>query len=66
MAINTSLDLTPVEILLVEDNQAHADLAAEALKGVKVAVNLSVVETGEEALEYLHNEKIFKDAKAFI
>jgi CheY-like chemotaxis protein len=55
--MNTDTEFKPVKILLVEDNQAHADLAKEALSDAKVTVDLSTVETGEEALEYLLNEK---------
>lgn len=61
MEADTNINYTSVKILLVEDNQAHADLAKEALKDAKVSVALTVVETGEEALQYLHNENEFKD-----
>ena len=54
--------MSPVKILLVEDNEAHADLAKEALKDAKVTVHLSVVETGEEALQYLRNEDVYENA----
>lgn len=63
MTIDSDFVFKPVEILLVEDNQAHADLATEALKDAKVAVSLSVVETGEDGLRYLRNEDEHKNAK---
>ncbi|QMU60921.1 MAG: response regulator [Gammaproteobacteria bacterium] len=62
MRTESEISYPTVKILLVEDNQAHADLAIEALKAAKVRVLLSVVETGEEALEYLHKENDFSNA----
>ncbi len=44
----------PVDILLVEDNLAHADLTKEALREGKVSNVLHVVTDGEAALDYLH------------
>lgn len=47
---------TPVEILLVEDNPGDVRLTREALAEGKVVNRLSVVENGEEALQYLRRE----------
>jgi two-component system response regulator len=60
--MNTDVQYKPVKILLVEDNEAHADLAKEALKDAKVTVDLNIVETGEDALQYLLNEKEYAEA----
>jgi chemotaxis family two-component system response regulator Rcp1 len=43
----------PIEILLVEDNPADVRLTQEALKEGKVLNNLSAVENGVEALNFL-------------
>jgi len=49
----------PVEILLVEDNPAHADLTMEALREGKVRNNLHVAGDGEEALDFLYKRGKF-------
>jgi two-component system response regulator len=46
----------PIEILLVEDNQADVRLTQEALKDEKLHINLSVVNDGVEALAFLRRE----------
>jgi chemotaxis family two-component system response regulator Rcp1 len=48
--------LVPIEILLVEDNPAAAQLTMEALRDPKVSYHVDVVEDGEEALHFLHRE----------
>lgn len=49
-------------VLLVEDNPADARLAVEALKQTALPVELTVVEDGEQALEYLHARGVYADA----
>lgn len=44
-------------ILLLEDDKVDAMTVTRALKEVNVKNKLIIVENGEEALEYLHNEK---------
>jgi len=43
-------------ILLVEDNQDHAELTLKALKNGDVANHIVWVKDGEEALQYLHRQ----------
>ncbi len=43
----------PVEILLVEDNSADAELALHALQKSKMANHIQVLQDGAEALEFL-------------
>jgi len=52
----------PVEILLVEDNPAHADLTREALREGKVNNNLHVAGDGEEAMDFLYRRGKFSGA----
>jgi two-component system, chemotaxis family, response regulator Rcp1 len=51
-----------IEILLAEDDPGDVRLTREALKTSKLALRLSVVENGEEALSFLRREGKFKDA----
>jgi CheY-like chemotaxis protein len=44
---------SPIEILLIEDNVGDARLAQEALKDSKLLNNVSVVEDGVEAMDFL-------------
>jgi len=53
---------TPIEILLVEDNQGDVLLTREAFKEAKVLNHLSVVSDGVEALAYLRREGSFSDS----
>ncbi|MGZ8394709.1 MAG: response regulator [Nitrospira sp.] len=55
--------VTPVEILLVEDNPGDVRLTIEALKEAKVINNLTVLKDGEEALTYLHRQGPYAQAK---
>lgn len=50
-----------VEILLVEDSEADADLVREAVEGGKLIVNLIVVGDGEEAMAYLRRDGRYAD-----
>ena len=52
----------PMEILLVEDNRIDARLAMEALKDGQVKHRLTLVQDGEEAMQFLHREKWFSRA----
>jgi len=48
--------IKPVDILLVEDNAGDIRLTQEALKDVKLAVNLHVVNDGIEAMAFMRRE----------
>jgi CheY-like chemotaxis protein len=52
----------PVDILLVEDDPGDVLITREAIESSKVANRLSVVNNGEEALQFLHREGPFPDA----
>jgi two-component system, response regulator len=53
--------LQEVEILLVEDNAADAELTIRALNNVKVANNILHLKDGAEALEYLFGNGAYVD-----
>lgn len=55
MGMNEELN-RPIEILLVEDNPADADLTIECFEDTKVASNISVVQDGVEALAFLRRQ----------
>ena len=54
--------LTPIEILLVEDNPGDARLAKEALKDSKLLNNIHHVVDGEQAIQFLRKEGDYQDA----
>ena len=58
----TTFEARPVEILLVEDSPSDADLTVEALKEAKVRNNLSLVEDGVLALEFLRRQGKYSNA----
>jgi len=49
----TDRETAVVEILIIEDSADDADLMVRALKNGSLAVHVTVVEDGEEALSYL-------------
>jgi len=58
----SSTPIKPVEILLVEDNPADAELAQIGLKAGKILNDVTVVEDGESAIAFLRREGDFADA----
>ena len=52
----------PVEIFLAEDSSGDVRLTREALNESEVSNHLSVVEDGEEALNYLHRKGKYAEA----
>lgn len=60
--MNGTAGSRPIEILLVEDNPADADLTTELLEEAKVLNNVSVVRDGVEALAFLRREAPFGHA----
>ena len=54
--------LHPISILLVEDNPGDVELTEDALCRSKVAVKVSVVSDGEDAMEFLRRPREQNDA----
>ena len=53
---------TPFRILLVEDNPADVDLTREALEECRVAVEMTDVDNGHDALQFLRREGKYSGA----
>lgn len=51
----------PLHILLVEDNEDHAELAIRGLRDQQVANTIHHVADGEKALDYLFNRGSYAD-----
>ncbi|MES2893465.1 MAG: response regulator [Bacteroidota bacterium] len=56
--------MSPIHILLVEDNEGDIVLTLEALKDVKTPNKISVVRNGEEAIQFLDRTVPFTEASA--
>jgi chemotaxis family two-component system response regulator Rcp1 len=54
--------MSPIDILLVEDNPADIRLTQEVFKEGRIQNTLNVVMDGEEALKYLRKKDKYKDA----
>ena len=59
------MDFEPSNILLIEDEPAHAELTKRAIRKAGNANRIDVVSNGEEALDYLFNHKNFADKKKY-
>ena len=56
------MNVTPIELLLVEDSEPDVRLTIEALREAKVKNRLWVVEDGVEALDFLRQQGRHADA----
>jgi two-component system response regulator len=52
----------PIDILLVEDDQADVELTREALKDSKLNINIHVVRDGVDALSFLRKQPPYEKA----
>ena len=52
----------PIQVLLVEDNPADADLMCEAIASGKLHLDMATVRDGIEAIRYLRSEGGYADA----
>ena len=53
----------PLHILLVEDNEAHAELVIRSMRDQQVANRIHHVPDGEQALDYLFMRGAYSDTK---
>jgi two-component system response regulator len=51
----------PLHILLVEDNEAHAELVMRGMKDQQVGNKIHHVQDGEQALDYLFARGVYTD-----
>jgi len=54
-----------LNILLVEDNEAHAELVMRSFEDHALANNIHHVKDGEEALDYVFNRGLYADAETY-
>jgi len=59
------MDLEPFNILIVEDEEAHAALTERAIRKAGRANRIDIVTDGEEALDYLFNCRKYSDASKY-
>jgi two-component system, chemotaxis family, response regulator Rcp1 len=59
---STLMNATPIQILMVEDNDGDVFLTTEALKGAKIVNCLHVARDGVEALAFLRRQGPHADA----
>src|SRR6478609_4384285 len=62
MSETTASEALPIEVLLVEDDPGDVLMTREAFEEHKLRNRLSVVSDGDEALAYLRQEGIHRDA----
>jgi len=55
------MDYEPLNILLVEDEAAHAELTKRAIRKAGNANQIHIVSDGEEAFDYLYNRGKYED-----
>ena len=55
-------EVSPIEILLVEDSPSDAEFTVEALKEAKVRNHLNLVEDGVQAMEFLRRQGKYAQA----
>lgn len=60
----TELTGEPLHILLVEDNEAHAELVIRGMRDQQVANRIHHVMDGEQALDYLFQRGAYTDNEA--
>ncbi len=61
--MDNSLKKRPVEILMVEDNPDDVYLTQIVLKDAKILANLTVVNDGEKAMNYLYKTGEYADVR---
>ncbi len=55
----------PVNILLVEDNENHAELTLRALQNNNLINDISVVKDGREALDFVYRRGEYRDTEKY-
>ena len=55
----------PIDILLVEDNEDHAELTLRALQNNNLTNDTYVVKDGQEALDFVYHQGKYEDTKKY-
>ena len=55
----------PIDILLVEDDEADIEITLRAFEKGKLRNNISVVRDGQEALDFIYHEGAYRDGKLY-
>ncbi|GLI32975.1 response regulator [Desulforhabdus amnigena] len=55
----------PTHILIVEDEEAHAELTKRAIRKAGHANRIDILNDGEQALDYLFNRGIYSDREKY-
>ncbi len=63
--LSESINGQPIDILLVEDNEADVKITLRAFNKAKLKNNIYVVYDGQEALDYLSHQGKFADQKIY-
>jgi len=59
------MNYEPSNILLVEDEEAHAELTKRAIRKAGNANRVDIVSNGEQALDYLYNRGPYADKEEY-
>ncbi|MGD9246229.1 MAG: response regulator, partial [Desulfobacterales bacterium] len=59
------MDYEPSNILLVEDEEAHAELTKRAIRKAGNANRVDIVSNGEQALDYLYNRDPYANKEKY-
>ncbi len=59
------MDVKPIDILLVEDNEDHVELTIIALQNKSLINTVIVARDGQEALDYLYNKGRYQDKERY-
>jgi len=59
------MNFKPSNILLVEDEESHAELTKRAIRKSGNANQVDIVSDGEQALDYLYNRGLYTDKEKY-
>lgn len=62
---NSNINSKPIDILLVEDNEADIKITLRAFKKARLRNNIYVCHNGQEALDFLYHQGDYKDSQQY-
>ena len=60
-----NINTTPIDILLVEDNEDDIDVTVRAFKKAKIKNNIFVTQDGQEALDFIYHQGQYEDKEKY-